>query len=92
MEYGNNTLLREETPSEKISRYSQLLSGQLHRLRQELYPPEAHKLLRSFSSVDVARLIGVSESTIRQLDLDGEGPTPTRLANGRRSYTLQQIN
>lgn len=92
MEYGNTTLLREETPSEKISRYSQLLSGQLHRLRQELYPPEARKNLRSFSSVDVARLIGVSESTIRQLDLDGEGPTPTRLANGRRSYTLQQIN
>lgn len=92
MEYGNNTLLREETPSEKISRYSQLLSGQLHRLRQELYPPEAHKALRAFSSVDVARLIGVSESTIRQLDLDGEGPTPTRLANGRRSYTLEQIN
>ncbi len=92
MEYGNNTILREETPSEKISRYSQLLSGQLHRLRQELYPPEAHKLLRSFSSVDVARLIGVSESTIRQLDLDGEGPTPARLANGRRSYTLHQIN
>ncbi|GHB41095.1 plasmid partitioning protein RepA [Pseudovibrio japonicus] len=92
MEYGNNTLLREETPSEKISRYSQLLSGQLHRLRQELYPPEANKALRSFSSVDVARLIGVSESTIRQLDLDGEGPTPTRLANGRRSYTLEQIN
>lgn len=92
MEYGNTTLLREESPSEKISRYSQLLSGQLHRLRQELYPPEARKNLRSFSSVDVARLIGVSESTIRQLDLDGEGPTPTRLANGRRSYTLQQIN
>lgn len=92
MEYGNNTLLREETPSEKISRYSQLLSGQLHRLRQELYPPEANKALRSFSSVDVARLIGVSESTIRQLDLDGEGPTPTRLANGRRSYKLEQIN
>ncbi|SDR47451.1 plasmid partitioning protein RepA [Pseudovibrio sp. Tun.PSC04-5.I4] len=92
MEYGNNTLSREETPSEKISRYSQLLSGQLHRLRQELYPPEANKALRSFSSVDVARLIGVSESTVRQLDLDGEGPTPTRLANGRRSYTLEQIN
>ncbi|WP_172795278.1 plasmid partitioning protein RepA [Polycladidibacter hongkongensis] len=85
-------MVLDESPSERISRYSQLLSGQLQRLRQELYPPEAHKNLRAFSSVDVARLIGVSESTIRQLDLDGEGPTPTRLPNGRRSYTLEQIN
>ncbi|WP_068088817.1 plasmid partitioning protein RepA [Polycladidibacter stylochi] len=92
MQYSDTTLSLEESPSERISRYSQLLSGQLQRLRQELYPPEAHKNLRGFSSVDVARLIGVSESTIRQMDLDGEGPSPTRLSNGRRSYTLAQIN
>jgi len=78
--------------SERIGQYSALLSGQLQLLREQLYPPEAQKTLRQFSSVDVARLIGVSESTIRQLDLDNEGPSPERLNNGRRSYSLEQIN
>lgn len=78
--------------SERIGQYSALLSGQLQALREQLYPPEAQKTLRAFSSVDVARLVGVSESTIRQLDLDKEGPSPARLANGRRAYQLEQIN
>jgi len=81
----------KSTP-ERIGAYANLLSGQLQLLREQLYPPEAQKTLRAFSSVDVARLIGVSESTIRQLDLDKEGPSPERLANGRRAYTLAQIN
>lgn len=78
--------------SERIGRYSGLLSGQLQLLREQPYPPEAQKTLRTFSSVEVARILGLSESTIRQLDLDKEGPTPARLADGRRAYTLEQIN
>lgn len=42
--------------------------------------------------METARLVGVSESTIRQLDLDKEDPSPARLANGRRAYTLEQID
>lgn len=78
--------------SERIGEYAGRLSGQLQLLREQLYPPEAQKTLRAFSSVETARLVGVSESTIRQLDLDKEGPSPARLANGRRAYTLEQID
>ena len=38
------------------------------------------------------RLIGVSDSYLRQLSSDGVGPTPEQSSTGRRSYTLGQIN
>ena len=37
-------------------------------------------------------MVGVSDGYLRQLSLDGLGPTPTLAAGGRRSYTLSQIN
>jgi chromosome partitioning protein len=37
-------------------------------------------------------MIGVSDGYLRQLSLDGKGPAPDVAANGRRSYTLGQIN
>jgi chromosome partitioning protein len=89
---ANSAREQMQSTPERIGAYANLLSGQLQLLREQLYPPEAQKQLRAFSSVEVARLIGVSESTIRQLDLDSEGPSPDRLANGRRAYTLGQIN
>ncbi|WKL24497.1 AAA family ATPase (plasmid) [Sinorhizobium meliloti] len=48
--------------------------------------------LRSFSLGEVADLLCVSHSYLRQLSLDGLGPTPELGAAGRRSYTLRQIN
>ncbi|OJU68382.1 MAG: plasmid partitioning protein RepA [Rhizobiales bacterium 63-7] len=81
----------EETP-EKIIRYAELLSEKLTSLRHALYPPEARKSLRTFTTLEVARMLGLSESSIRTIDLAGEGPEPMRLANGRRAFTLAQIN
>src|SRR5215469_9841065 len=75
-----------------IANDAQLLSRQLHRLRQKLFPPEAKKELRRFSSGEAARLLGVSDSYLRQLSLAGEGPTPGVGPGGRRQYTLSQIN
>jgi chromosome partitioning protein len=37
-------------------------------------------------------MIGVSDGYLRQLSLDGKGPSPDVSASGRRSYTLAQIN
>ena len=37
-------------------------------------------------------MIGVSDGYLRQLSLDGKGPQPELSQNGRRSYTLGQIN
>ncbi len=81
-----------EASTEKITRHAQLLSAQLQALREQMYPPEAKKELKTFSSRDVAALLGIAESTLRQMSIDGEGALPERLENGRRIYTLSQIN
>ena len=75
-----------------IARHSDILSRQLHAMRQSLFPPEARKSLRNFTSREVADLLNIGESTVRQLAIDGEAVTPTQLDNGRKLYTLQQIN
>src|SRR5258708_29733569 len=69
-----------------------LLSRQLQKLREKTFPPEARKELRRFSSPEAARLMGVSDSYLRQLSLDKEGPSPDVGPGGRRHYTLEQIN
>ncbi|MCA0422188.1 MAG: plasmid partitioning protein RepA [Proteobacteria bacterium] len=69
-----------------------ILSRQLQVLRERLFPPSAEKELRRFSSGEAARLIGVSDSYLRQLSLAGEGPQPEVGPGGRRLYGLDQIN
>ncbi|TCT36080.1 chromosome partitioning protein [Martelella mediterranea] len=81
-----------ETSTQKISRQAQSLSTQLQNLREQMYPPEARKSLKSFSSRETAALLGIAESTLRQMSLDGESAIPARQDNGRRVYTLSQIN
>lgn len=68
------------------------LSRELHALRQSLFPPASHKALRSFSSGEAAKLIGIADGYLRQLSLGGRGPQPELGNGGRRSYTLEQIN
>ena len=68
------------------------LSQELQAMRQALFPPVSQKTLRSFSSVESAKLIGIADAYLRQLSLNGKGPQPTIGSGGRRSYTLDQIN
>ena len=77
---------------DRISAHARLLSNQLQQLREKLFPPEASKELRTFTSGEAAKLIGVSDSYLRQLSLEGQGPKPETSSSGRRSYTLRQIN
>lgn len=77
---------------ETIGQHATLLSDQLQSIAAALFPPEATKVLRKFSSGEAARLIGVSDSRLRQLSLAGEGPEPEITPNGQRRYTLEQIN
>lgn len=71
---------------------SQALGSQLQLLRERLFPPEAEKQLRRFSSAEVAKLIGVTESYVRHLALAEDGPVPEKAPNGKRAYTLDQIH
>lgn len=81
-----------ESSAMKISRQSQLLSAQLQSIRERLYEPAAEKTLKTFTSREVAALLGIAESTLRQMSLDGESVIPDRQDNGRRIYTLSQVN
>ncbi len=84
--------LDDETSSQRIARHASVLSNQLRVLRTAMFPPAAKKALRSFSSGEVSRFIGVSDGYLRQLTIDGLGPLPAIGAGGRRAYTLSQVN
>ncbi|MDO6966016.1 plasmid partitioning protein RepA [Rhizobium alvei] len=77
---------------ETIAADARALSAQLKAMRERLFPPASQKSLRSFSSGEAARLIGVSDGYLRQLSLAGEGPQPQIGAGGRRYYSLKDID
>ena len=81
-----------EDSVDKIVRHAGLLSNQLQDLREQMYPPQASKSLRRFMTNEVSRLTSIPESTLRTMDLEGKGPSPARLENNHRAYTLSQIN
>ncbi|TDQ60433.1 chromosome partitioning protein [Maritalea mobilis] len=82
----------EEDSVDKILRHAEMLSNQLQNLRERMYPPQAQKSLRRFMTPEVAKLTSISESSLRTLSIEGKGPTPERLENNHRAYTLEQIN
>ena len=75
-----------------IANDARSLSANLQTLREKLFPPEAKKQLRRFSSGEAAKLIGVTDSYLRLLSTTGEGPAPATTTGGRRAYTLDQIH
>ncbi|HEY0123864.1 MAG TPA: plasmid partitioning protein RepA [Rhizobium sp.] len=76
----------------KIDAYTSKLSAELRDMREAVYPPEARKTFaRTFSTVDLVRLLKVPESTLRQLTIEGRGPLPDRAENNRRTYTVEQV-
>ena len=52
------------------------LSQELNSLRKTLFPPESEKGLRSFSSGEAAKLIGIADGYLRQLSLGRKGLPP----------------
>lgn len=76
----------------KIDAYTAKLSAELRDMREAVYPPEARKIFaKTFSTVDLVRLLKVPESTLRQLTIEGKGPVPERAENNRRTYTVEQV-
>lgn len=87
------------TPPQRIFENPDLLSESARRLANTLkkqrmahYKPGVEKSLRKFTSGEVARIIGVADSYLRQLSLEGKGPQPETLPNGRRMYSLEEVN
>lgn len=76
----------------KIGVYTSKLSAELNDMREAVYPPSAQKTFaRTFSTLDLVRLLKVPESTLRQLTIEGKGPVPERADNNRRTYTVDQV-
>jgi chromosome partitioning protein len=83
---------RTESVEEAVGKHANLLSSQLQAMTEALFPPSAQKTLRRFTSGEAARLLRISDSTLRKMTLAGEGPIPETTGTGRRLYTLRQIN
>lgn len=58
------------------------ISKKLHLLSLQRFPPNAKKGLRSFSLAEVATFLGVSQSHLKKLHLEGKGPTPETSSSG----------
>lgn len=67
------------------------LSERLQAHRTQLFPPNARKELRKFTSGEVADLLGVKDAYLRKLHLDGRGPEPEIRTGGRRYYSPEDI-
>jgi len=78
--------------ADKIVRHAGILSNHLQVMRERMYPPRAQKSLRFFMTNEVSKLTGIPESTLRTMSIEGKGPTPSRLDNNHRAYTLSQVN
>jgi chromosome partitioning protein len=74
-----------------VGEHAEKLSERLKAHREQLFPPNATKELRKFTSGEVADLIGVKDAYLRKLSLDGKGPSPEIRAGGRRYYSPQDI-
>ncbi len=74
-----------------IRQHSEQLAAQLHAQRENLFPPDAAKTMRSFTSGEAAGLLGVNDSYLRKLHLDGKGPEPHITPGNRRHYSAADI-
>ncbi|SEO41999.1 chromosome partitioning protein [Paracoccus alcaliphilus] len=74
-----------------IRQHSEWLANQLHAQRENLFPPDAHKEMRKFTSGEAAQLLNINDSYLRKLHLDGKGPSPEMTSGNRRLYSAQNI-
>lgn len=78
--------------ADTILQQSREISRRLDMLRLEKFPPDAQKSLRRFTLAEAADFVGVSQSYIKKLHLQGKGSEPFVTPTGRRYYTAQQMN
>ncbi|WP_182419881.1 plasmid partitioning protein RepA [Bartonella sp. HY038] len=73
-----------------IAEQGEKISSALNMLRMQQYPPDAKKGLRKFQTAEVAQLIGVTQSHLRQLNIEGKGPQVETIS-GRRYYSANDM-
>lgn len=85
--------MRDETQriDTLVGDHAQKLSERLQAHRAQLFPPDAQRVLRRFTSGEVAALLGVKDAYLRKLHLEGRGPSPEIRTGGRRYYSPEDI-
>lgn len=87
--------MSNDTPHEDLNavirQHSEWLAAQLHAQRENIFPPNASKSMRKFSSGEAATLLGVNDSYLRKLHLDGKGPSPETTPGNRRLYSAEDV-
>ncbi|PYE30630.1 chromosome partitioning protein [Rhizobium sp. PP-WC-1G-195] len=68
------------------------LSSNLQELSARLFSPDAQKALRRFSSMEAAKLLGVTDSYVRHLAAQEDSVTSEKTSAGRRTFSLSEIN
>ncbi|MDX0994249.1 plasmid partitioning protein RepA [Sinorhizobium medicae] len=66
------------------------LAHQLQEHQRKIFSPTSQKTMRLFSPAEAAAFIGIGEGYLRQIASEGHGPQP--LSNGRRMYTVEDID
>lgn len=74
-----------------VAAHADALSARLQAHREQLFPPNAVKQMRRFTSGEAAKLLGVNDAYLRKLHLDGRGPEPQIGSGGRRSYSTEDL-
>ena len=74
-----------------VGDHARRLSERLLAHRAQLFPPNAQKGLRRFTSGEVAGLLGVNDACRRKLGLEGRRPQPMTGPGGRRLYSSADI-
>jgi chromosome partitioning protein len=85
------TTLAPKAIHELVGDHARKLSARLQAHRLQLFPPTAKKTLRKFSSGEAAKLLGTDDSHLRRLSIDGKGPAVETGTNGRRAYSIEDI-
>lgn len=88
---GRFGMRTKERIDQLVGDHAVRLSERLQAHRAQLFPPDARRQLRKFTSGEVADLLGVKDAYLRKLNLDGRGPSPETRAGGRRYYTPADI-
>ncbi len=91
MEPAFNPVQPKKAIHELVGAHARELSSKLQAHRLQLFPPEARKTLRRFSSIEAAKLVGINDGYLRRLSLEGKGPQVDVGRQGRRSYTVEDI-
>ncbi|WP_298962164.1 plasmid partitioning protein RepA [uncultured Methylobacterium sp.] len=79
-------------PSETAGHDARLLGAKLREIASVVFSPAEAKTLRRFTSGEVARILGLTDSRVRQLSPDLLVSPPEVAPGGRRLYTLADIH